>query len=264
MTIAGSDSGGGAGIQADVKTMTVLGAFGVSAITALTAQNGAGVRGIHAPDPAFMRLQLEALLEGFPIAAAKTGMLFSAPLMDVVADCLKEKTFPLVVDPVAVSQSGHKLLMDDALAALVDKIIPLADVITPNAPEAVALTGKPLRVVKDVAAAADALMRKGAKTVLLKGGHFIPEDMPDNTVMTDWLCLPGEEPKALAHKRIATNNNHGTGCTLSAAIATFLGQGKALEEAVILAQQYLVAGLEASFTPGIGCGPPNFLAGARG
>lgn len=263
MTIAGSDSGGGAGIQADVKTMTVLGSFGISAITALTAQNGEGVRGIHAPDPGFMRVQLEALLEGFPIAAAKTGMLFSAPLMEVIADCLQEKRFPLVVDPVAVSQSGHKLLMDDAIAALIEKIIPLADVITPNAPEAEALTGKKLRVTQDIAVIAEDLMKKGAKTVLLKGGHFTPEDMPRDGTMTDWLCLPGETPKALSHKRIDTNNNHGTGCTLSAALATFLGQGKTLENAVVLAQKYLVAGLEASFTPGIGCGPPNFVAGAR-
>lgn len=262
MTIAGSDSGGGAGIQADLKTMTVLGSFGISAITALTAQNGAGVRGIYAADTAFMRMQLETLLEGFPIAAAKTGMLFSAPLMECIADCLKDKSFPLVVDPVAVSQSGHKLLMDDAVAALIEKIIPLADLLTPNAPEAEVLTGRKLRASRDIAPVAEDLLRKGAKAVLLKGGHFTPEDVPQKGVMTDWLCLPGEAPKALHHKYVDTPDNHGTGCTLSAAIATFLGQGKALEEAVALAQKYLVAGLENSFTPGIGCGPPNFLAGA--
>lgn len=262
LTIAGSDSGGGAGIQADVKTMTVLGAFGISAITALTAQNGAGVRNIHAPDPAFMRDQLEALLEGFPIAAAKTGMLFSAPLMEVIAACLAEKSFPLVVDPVAVSQSGHRLLREDALDALVRRILPLADVITPNAPEAEALTGKKLRVMADVAVVAEDLMRKGAGAVLMKGGHFTPEDMDSDGTMTDWLCLPGKDPKPLPHAYVDTPNNHGTGCTLSAAMATFLGQGATLEDAVVLAQKYLVAGLQESFTPGIGCGPPNFVAGA--
>lgn len=262
LTIAGSDSGGGAGIQADLKTMTVLGAFGISAITALTAQNGAGVRGIHAPDPAFMKTQLEAVLEGFPVAAAKTGMLFSASLMDVIAECLAGKSFPLVVDPVAVSQSGHKLLQDDAVDALIRRILPLADVLTPNAPEAEALTGKKLRTLADVAVIAEDLIAKGAKTVVLKGGHFTPEDMPDDGVMTDWLCLPGKAPKALPHERIETANNHGTGCTLSAAIATFLGQGNDLETSVVLAQKYLVAGLAASYTPGIGCGPPNFPAGA--
>jgi len=262
MTIAGSDSGGGAGIQADLKTMTVLGAFGISAITALTAQNGTGVRGIHAPDPDFMRIQLEALLEGFPIAAAKTGMLFSAPLMDIIADCLKNKVFPLVVDPVAVSQSGHKLLMDDALSALITRIVPLADILTPNAPEAEALTGRKLHTLADVEAVASELISMGAKAVLLKGGHFSPEDAPEQSVMTDWLCLPGKLPKELSHPRIETRNNHGTGCTLSAAIATFLGLGKDLEEAVVLAQKYLVAGLATSYTPGFGCGPPNFSAGA--
>lgn len=262
MTVAGSDSGGGAGIQADLKTMTVLGAFGISAITALTAQNGEGVRGIHAPDPAFMRTQLEALLEGFPIAAAKTGMLFSVPLMNVIADCLADKTFPLVVDPVAVSQSGHKLLQDDAVDALIARIIPLADVITPNAPEAEVLTQKPLRTMRDVSIVAEDLMRRGARAVLLKGGHFSPADVPSAGAMTDWLCLPGKAPKALTHEHIMTNNNHGTGCTLSAAMATFLGQGKTLEESVRLAQKYLVAGLAASYAPGVGCGPPNFLAGA--
>jgi len=262
LTIAGSDSGGGAGIQADVKTMTLLGAFGISAITALTAQNGAGVRGIHAPDPAFMKIQLEAVLEGFPVAAAKTGMLFSAPLMDVIAECLAGKKFPLVVDPVAVSQSGHKLLQDDAVDALIKRILPLADVLTPNAPEAEALTGKKLRTLADVTVVAEDLIAKGAKAVVLKGGHFTPEDMPNDGVMTDWLCLPGKTPRALPHERIETINNHGTGCTLSAAIATFLGQGNDLETSVVLAQKYLVAGLAASYTPGIGCGPPNFPAGA--
>ena len=262
MTIAGSDSGGGAGIQADLKTMTVLGAFGISAITALTAQNGAGVRDIHAPDPSFMKTQLETLLEGFPVAAAKTGMLFSAPIMDVIAACLAGKTFPLVVDPVAVSQSGHKLLRDDAVAALIERIIPLADLLTPNAPEAEALTGKPLKTTADIGLVAGDLMDKGAKAVLLKGGHFSPEDLPRDGTMTDWLCLPGEAPRALPHAYVDTRNNHGTGCTLSAAIATFLGQGNGLERSVILAQKYLVAGLSASYTPGIGCGPPNFPAGA--
>ena len=262
MTIAGSDSGGGAGIQADVKTMTVLGAFGVSAIAALTAQNGAGVRGIHAPDANFVRLQIETLMEGFPIAAAKTGMLFSAPIMECVADSLKKKTFPLVVDPVAVSRSGDKLLMDEAVAALIEKIIPLADVLTPNIPEAELLAGKKLHSRKDILPVAETLMKQGAKAVLLKGRHLSQEGTFQEGVMTDWLCLPGMEPKAFPHKSVATGNTHGTGCTLSAALATFLGQGKSLEASIVLAHKYLVAALEASFTPGIGRGAPNFTAGA--
>ena len=263
MTIAGSDSGGGAGIQADIKTMTVLGSFGISAIAALTAQNGAEVRGIFPADPTFMRVQLQALLDGFPVAAAKTGMLFSVPLIETIADCLEGKTFPLVVDPVAVSQSGHKLLQEEAVSALIQRIVPLADLLTPNAPEAEALTGLPLRSTSDIVAVSDALMQLGAKAVLLKGGHFSPEDMPEDDSMTDWLCLSGKPPKALRHEKIQTSNNHGTGCTLSAAIATFLGQGNPLEASVVLAQKYLTAALANSFTPGIGCGPPNFVAGAR-
>ena len=260
MTIAGSDSGGGAGIQADLKTMTLLGGFGISAITALTAQNGEGVRAIHAPDPEFMATQLAALLEGFPVAAAKTGMLFSAPLIEVVANSLHGKTFPLVVDPVAVSQSGHKLLREDAFSALVARMLPLADLLTPNGPEAEALTGMPLNTPDDIAAASCALMDMGAKAVLLKGGHLPLADRGD--IMVDWLCLPGSAPLELPHAKIATSNNHGTGCTLSAAIATFLGLGLSLENAVVRAQQYLTAGLATSFAPGRGCGPTNFVAGA--
>ena len=260
MTVAGSDSGGGAGIQADLKTMTLLGGFGISAITALTAQNGEGVRAIHAPDPEFMAAQLAALLEGFPVAAAKTGMLFSAPLIHVVADSLRNKTFPLVVDPVAVSQSGHKLLQDKALSALAERIIPLADILTPNGPETEALTGIVLNSLTAIETAAQRLMDMGAKAVLVKGGHLPMADRGD--IMLDWLCLPGQVPLELSHAKIATTNNHGTGCTLSAAIATFLGLGHSLEDAVRLSQQYLTAGLAASFAPGIGCGPPNFVAGA--
>ena len=262
MTIAGSDSGGGAGIQADIKTMTALGAFGISAITVLTAQNGEGVRGVHAPDPSFIRLQLETLLDAFPIAAAKTGMLFSSAIMESVADALQNKSFPLVVDPVAISHSGHKLLMDEAVSALRDKLLPLADVVTPNILEAELLTGQKLRTTDDIAPVANNLLAMGAKAVLLKAGQLGSSGATHADVMTDWLCLPGKRPQAFPHKFVDTKNRHGTGCTLSAGLATFLGQGQPLEDAIRLAQQYLVTGLEASFTPGIGCGPPNFFANA--
>ncbi len=263
MTVAGSDSGGGAGIQADLKTITVLGAFGVSAITALTAQNGLGVRGIHAPEPEFVALQLRALLEGFPVAAAKTGMLFSAPIIETVADILRHRNFPLVVDPVAVSQSGHKLLEDSALEALIRRIVPLADVLTPNKPEAEALSGIAVASRSDLEKAGARLLDMGAKAVLIKGGHFDAGDLstPENTV-TDWLFLPGRPVWALAHRRVDTVNNHGTGCTLSAAMATFIGQGKSVYEAVRDAQRFLEEALAAAFAPGLGTGPPNFAAGA--
>ncbi len=263
LTIAGSDSGGGAGIQADVKTATVLGAFGLSVITALTAQNGAEVRGIYAPTPAFVLEQLNTVLDGFPIAAAKTGMLFSAGIMEVLSSRLAKRDFPLVVDPVAVSQSGHRLLQEDALEAMRRKILPLADLLTPNRPEAEVLSGIPINSTGAMAQAAARLQSLGAKAVLIKGGHFAEgETGVDSQVMTDWLFFPGGRLLALPHSRVDTHNNHGTGCTLSAAIATFWGQGARLEEAVRKAQSFLLRALEHSFAPGLGAGPPNVLAGA--
>ena len=259
VTIAGSDSGGGAGIQADVKTFTLLGCYGASVIVALTAQNGCGVRGIHAPDTAFVKTQLEAVLEGFPVRAAKTGMLFSSSIIKTVAAELAAKTFPLVVDPVAVSQSGHQLLEKDALDALIRYMLPLADLLTPNKPEAERLCGMSIENGGDIERAGKKLLAMGAKAVLIKGGHFDVE----GDMMTDWLCRPKEAPLALVHKHIDTPNNHGTGCTLSAAIASFIALGRPIELAVRSAQAYLEEGLAASFNPGSGTGPVNFVAGAR-
>jgi hydroxymethylpyrimidine/phosphomethylpyrimidine kinase len=261
LTIAGSDSGGGAGIQADLKTMTVLGAFGVSAIVALTAQNGAGVRGIHEAPADFIRLQLDAVREGFPVKAAKTGMLASVPIIEVVAQDLGERDFPLVVDPVCVSQSGHRLLRKDAEGAMRTLMLPRADVLTPNKPEAELLSGVAIEDQASLFRALERLHALGARAVLLKGGHFAEQHARES--MTDWLSLPGSNPLPLSHPRVRTSNNHGTGCTLSAALATFLGFGLPLPEAVVKAQAYLTRALESGFSPGIGAGPPNFLGGAR-
>ncbi|MEG6506556.1 bifunctional hydroxymethylpyrimidine kinase/phosphomethylpyrimidine kinase [Nitratidesulfovibrio sp. 1201_IL3209] len=261
LTIAGSDSGGGAGIQADLKTMIALGGFGMSVITALTAQNGLGVTGIHAPDAEFVALQLTTVLDGFPVAGAKTGMLFSAPIIEAVADVLDaRKNFPLVVDPVSVSQSGHRLLREDAVDALVRRVLPLADLLTPNRPEAEMLAGMDIATEGDAREAVRRILSMGPKAVLLKGGHF--EGSGD---LVDWLGLPGGdggEPAviALAQPRVDTPNNHGTGCTLSAAIATCLGLGMELIPAVQCAQRYLNLCLRESYTPGRGFGPPNHAA----
>ena len=149
LTIAGSDSGGGAGIQADLKTIMALGGYGMSVITALTAQNGLGVTGIHAPDADFVLLQLRTVLEGFDVKAAKTGMLFSAPIIRAVAAELRQRNFPLVVDPVSVSQSGSRLLQEDAVAALIDEMLPGCDLLTPNRPEAEMLTGMTIASLAD-------------------------------------------------------------------------------------------------------------------
>lgn len=256
LTIAGSDSGGGAGIQADLKTMTMLGAYGMSVITALTAQNGLGVAGIHAPDPAFVALQLKTVLAGFPVHAAKTGMLFSSGIIGVVADGLADRAFPLVVDPVCVSQSGHRLLEEDAVDALKARILPLADLLTPNRPEAELLAGMPIAGEADIAEAGRRLLALGPKAVLIKGGHF------DNApiMVTDWLITPERDPDPLRQPHIDTPNNHGTGCALSAAIATWLGFGMPLRVAVTKAQEYLNAALRHAYAPGEGAGPPNHMA----
>jgi hydroxymethylpyrimidine/phosphomethylpyrimidine kinase len=256
LTIAGSDSGGGAGIQADLKTIAALGAYGMSVITALTAQNGLGVSGIHAPEPDFVKAQMAAVLEGFPVAAAKTGMLFSTGIITALADTLENaaQKFPLVVDPVCVSQSGHQLLQENAVAALKNRMLPLAALLTPNRPEAELLAGMKIDSPEDIETAARRLLDMGAKAVLLKGGHFEAASH-----MTDWLALPGGELIQLSQPYVDTPNNHGTGCTLSAAIATGLGRGLPLTDAITLAQRYLNNCLTQAYAPGKGAGPPNHM-----
>lgn len=255
LTIAGSDSGGGAGIQADIKTIMALGGYGMSVITALTAQNGLGVNGIHAPDPDFVALQLQTVLEGFPVAAGKTGMLFSAEIIRAIAPLLRARTFPLVVDPVSVSQSGSALLKADAVDALVAEILPGCDLLTPNRPEAEMLTGLRIVSVEDAFAAGEKLLTAGAKAVLIKGGH-----MESDIMVTDYLCIANEAPKTLPQAKVNTTNNHGTGCSLSAAIAVNLGKGLPLLIAVTKAQEFLNRALRASYSPGKGCGPVNHAA----
>lgn len=264
LTIAGSDSGGGAGVQADLKTITVIGGFGMSVVTALTAQNGLGVTGIHAPEAAFVGLQLKTVRDGFPVAAAKTGMLFSAPIIEAVEAGLARRSFPLVVDPVCVSQSGHRLLREDAVNALKWLIVPQADLLTPNRPEAELLSGMAITDFATLERAAGELLRQGAKAVLIKGGHFADDPcgpgQHDKTILTDWLALPDAPLEPLSQPRVDTPNNHGTGCTLSAAIATYLGKGMELREAIVSAQAYLNHCLRHGYTPGLGAGPPDHAA----
>ena len=257
LTIAGSDSGGGAGIQADLKTIMALGGYGMSVITALTAQNGMAVTGIHTPSPDFVALQLKTVLAGFPVAAAKTGMLANAGNILALVAILEKKSFPLVVDPVAVSQSGSRLIEPDAVKALVERLIPLADLLTPNVPEAEMLTGRRVGDGDGQARAGEALLALGAKAVLVKGGHMEGGERE----IIDCLCVPGKAPLFLPQPKVETTNNHGTGCTLSAAIATGLGQGMPLEGAVRRAQGYLNRALRESYAPGKGCGPVNHAAG---
>ena len=265
LTIAGSDSGGGAGIQADLKTITVLGGYGLSVITALTAQNTKEVTGICAPDSGFVLKQLQTVLFDFPVAAAKTGMLFSSQIIEEVSQGLKDKEFPLVVDPVCVSGSGHKLLEEEAFQKLKEKILPLADLLTPNKLEAEILSGMKINGEEEVFLALEKLLVLGPEAILLKGGHFnndagaAPSGCPDEIV--DWLAIKGKEPVPIKRSKVMTKNTHGTGCTLSAAIATFLGQGHDLLSAVQRARDYLQLALRAEFDSGAGgSGPVNHLA----
>lgn len=256
LTIAGSDSGGGAGIQADLKTFMAFDCYGLSVITALTAQNGNGVAGIEAPSPEFVALQLQTVLAGYKVASAKTGMLFSAAIIEAVAPFLHKREWPLVVDPICVSQSGSKLLQDEAIGALTELVIPGCDLLTPNAPEAETLTGIRVNSEEAAFAAAEKLIAMGAKAVLVKGGH-----MPGAITVTDYLLVPGQEPRALAQAKIETENTHGTGCTLSAAIAAGMGHGLPLEVAVAQAQRFINLALRKSYNPGLGFGPVNHAAG---
>jgi hydroxymethylpyrimidine/phosphomethylpyrimidine kinase len=259
LTMAASDSGGGAGIQADLKTITALGGFGTSVLTALTAQNGAEVRGIQALPEEFVRLQLQTVRDGFAVRAAKTGMLHSAGIMRVLARELAGKDFPLVLDPVSVSQSGFRLLREDAVETLVREMLPLALCLTPNKFEAELLSGRSISGISDLAGAAAALLDKGPQAVLIKGGHFPQAEGQES--ITDWLALPGRPLLALPHARVETANNHGTGCTLSAAMAVFLGLEHTLEDSVRLAQNYLTRALKAGYAPGLGAGSPDFMLG---
>jgi hydroxymethylpyrimidine/phosphomethylpyrimidine kinase len=255
LTVAGSDSGGGAGIQADLKTIAALGGYGMSVITALTAQNGLGVTDIHDPGADFTARQLSAVLDGFPVAAAKTGMLFSAATIEAVAQALRTRNFPLVVDPVSVSKGGAPLLRPDAAQALKTHMLPLADLLTPNRAEAAALAGMDVNSADDIAAAGKRMLDMGPRAVLIKGGHF-----GSPVTVTDWLFVAGEEPVPLRHARVDSPNTHGTGCTLSAAIATWLGHSLPLRVAITKAQEYLSLALRRSYNPGKGIGPLNHMA----
>lgn len=259
LTIAGSDSGGGAGIQADLKTMTMMRTFGMSVITALTAQNGLGVTGIHAPEPAFVALQLNTVLDGFPVHAAKTGMMFNAGIIHAVADILETQSFPLVVDPVCVSTSGHRLMEENGIAALRERLMPLADLFTPNRPEAELFSGVKIEGEDDIMEAGTRLLDMGARAVLMKGGHC--EGSP--VFVTDWLLEKGREPVALRQPHVDTPNSHGTGCTLSAGIAAQLALGMPLRVAVTRAQEFLNLALRHSFAPGKGHGPCNHMAALK-
>jgi len=253
LTIAGSDSGGGAGIQADLKTITALGGFGMSVITALTAQNTLGVHGIHEVPPDFIEKQFDAVATDIGIDAAKTGMLSSSGIMTVVAEKIQQYGIEkLVVDPVMVAKGGAMLIRQEAKQTLIDRLLPLAFVITPNIPEAEELTGMKIATVDDMNKAAEVIHRMGAKNVFLKGGHMSGDALD--------VFYDGTNFHQFVSERIDTKNTHGTGCTTSAAIATGLAQGMDVYEAVKRAKEYITVAIRSSFAIGGGHGPTNHMA----
>ena len=249
LTIAGSDSGGGAGIQADLKAFSALGAYGASVVTALTAQNTRGVTAIHAPDAGFVTAQLDAVFDDIRIDAVKIGMLANAPIVRAVADALRRhRPQRVVLDTVMISKSNHALLAPEAVAALREELLPLAGVVTPNLPEAAALLG--VAPATDEAAMieqGEALRTFGAQAVLMKGGHLGSADSPD------WLIEAGGTLR-LGGPRVPVTNTHGTGCTLSSAIAALWPQRGTLAPTVGEAKQYLTGALEASTRLDVGHG----------
>ncbi len=240
LSIAGSDSGGGAGIQADLKTFAALGCFGMTAITALTAQNTCGVRAIHPVPPDMLRAQIDAVLEDIGADAVKIGMLHSPEIVRTVAQAIDRHQLGRVVfDPVMVATSGAKLIDDPAIAVLVAELFPRSALLTPNLDEAALLVGRPLTSAQDMAQAAAELLARGARAVLLKGGHLAGD------VVTDLLLQAGCEPLWMQAPRIATANTHGTGCTLSSAIAAHLALGATLPDAVQQARDFVRQALQA-------------------
>lgn len=256
LTIAGSDSSGGAGIQADLKTFSALGVYGASVLTALTAQNTRGVDEVMAVPPSFVRAQLNSVLSDLEVGAAKTGMLANAGIIVAVAEVLEQQRgLPLVCDPVMVATSGDVLLEPDAIDALKERLIPRARLITPNVPEAARLLGCPDAAdVESMVRQAQALKTLGCDAVLLKGGHSSGETATDILVHSGGVEL-------LEAPRIATSNTHGTGCTLSAAIAALIAAGQPLEDAVRRAKTYVWRALEAGagLNIGHGSGPVDHL-----
>ena len=250
LTIAGSDSGGGAGIQADLKTFAAIGCYGMSVITALTAQNTRGVTAIHALPPSFAVAQMTAVFTDIGADAVKIGMLYSAELIEAVTETLnKYRARNIVLDPVMVAQSGDKLLQDDAIEAIREHLMPVADVVTPNLPEAEVLLGQKIETFEDMRRAARSLAQFGGRSILIKGGHL------EERKSSDLLYLTEEDRFVILEaERVDSRNNHGTGCTLSSAIAAYISRGSQIEDAVRKAKTFIQNAIRAGAAYKIGHG----------
>ena len=255
LTIAGSDSGGGAGIQADLKTFTALRSYGTSVITCVTAQNTLGVTGVYPLTPDQVAAQLDAVLSDIGTDAAKTGMLYDTGIIAAVADRVKRYGIRnLVVDPVMIAKGGHPLLLPEAQAAVRELLLPLALVVTPNLPEAEALTGLTIRTRADMEAAGRLLLRMGARAAVVKGGHL------DGEPAADLLIAADGSRQWLEAERVDSRHTHGTGCTFSAALTAGLARGLELPEAVGLAKDFITLAIRKAPGIGAGHGPTNHLA----
>lgn len=248
MTIAGSDSGGGAGIQADLKTFSALGVYGASTLTAVTAQNTIGVTAVHEIPTDVIAAQIDAVITDIGVNAVKTGMLSSPEIVAAVADSIQRHNVAnLVVDPVMVAKSGDRLLRAEAIATICSDLIPLASVVTPNIPEAEDLTGLSIATDADARRAAEAIIKMGAKSVVIKGGH---RDGPPTDILYD-----GQEFIEFTTQRIPSTNTHGTGCTFASAVAGGLAHNLDVPAAVQQAKDYVTAAIRAAYPIGHGHGP---------
>ncbi len=258
LTVAGSDSGGGAGVQADLKTFTVLGVYGMSAITAVTAQNTVGVSGVAMLEPKFVAQQIDAVLDDIGCDAVKTGMLGTAEVVRTVAQRLVAHEAPnVVVDPVMIAKSGDRLLADDARAALIEHLLPVARIVTPNIPEAEVLLGAEVtrETMED---AARALCELGAGAAVIKGGHLSGGSAED-------LLFDARTGEVHRYRtpRLATTNTHGTGCTFASAVAAFLARGRRLERAVAWAKRFVTEAIRRGLPLGAGHGPTDHIGAGR-
>lgn len=256
LTIAGSDSGGGAGIQADIKTFQELGVFGTSVVTALTAQNTQGVHGIFEVTPNVVQQQLKAVLDDFSVKAIKTGMLFSAEIIEVVAEIIQQQNIPLVVDPVMIAKGGASLLQDTAVTAITEKLLPHTTICTPNIPEAEILTGRHIKNSIDIERAAQQILQMGVQCVVIKGGHL------DEAQATDRVYTR-QQSFTVTTPRVQTKDTHGTGCTFSAALTANIAKGLPLHESIIEAKKFIHLAISRPLHIGNGHGPTNHFAYKR-
>jgi hydroxymethylpyrimidine/phosphomethylpyrimidine kinase len=248
LTIAGSDSCGGAGVQADIKTITVLGGYAASTITAITAQNTRGVQRVQLLDASLVRAQIRSVLDDFAVDVIKIGMLGSADIVSAVAKELRDHEMPIVLDPVMIAKGGSSLLSEYAISTMAEELLPQTYLLTPNAPEASKLTSRAVNNLQDQSKVAEELLQLGAKAVLVKGGHIAGDIIYD-------LLLSKQGETVFENSRIDTVHTHGTGCTLSSAIAVYLAQGLQLDKAVKMAREYVQEAIKNAPELGNGHGP---------